>query len=459
MTTDSEALSDRRFGWSLLVITGIGLTIRALQVILVTGRKALTSDAFYYHSQAQLITQGHWFVQPFSMVNYGASIPGVDHPPGFVLLLAGLDVVGMESPLAQRWVMTLLGSATVVVIGITLRRVIGPRAGLIGASIAAIYPNIWFNDGRLMSETLFVFMFTVALYAVYRFRDTRQWPWLILLSTSLSVAASARPEAVLLFAFILVPAVIAATHDRPHRRLAMLGVGLMIPLAVFTPWVVFNSLRFDRLVVMSTGGGQTLLQGNCKLSYYGSGIGLNRFECLDQVPVTGNRNLNLAELDGRYQNQAIENIRKHLRRQPKVVIVREARTWGLWRPRQQRVIDQTIEHRGSSSVVHVQQWSWWILGSLSLPGIFLWRRHRFGLYPLGAQIALTVLATGITFGSTRYRSGAEVCAVFLAAATIDFAWRRWSRWRRRSTTATKQPQAQESRPETHSGSSASIAST
>ena len=52
--------------------------------------------------------------------------------------------------------MTLLGIATIAVIGLVGRRLAGPVVGLVAAGIAAVYPNLWINDSLVMSESLAV---------------------------------------------------------------------------------------------------------------------------------------------------------------------------------------------------------------------------------------------------------------------------------------------------------------
>ena len=60
--------------------------------------------------------------------------------------------------------LTALGTGTVVMLGITARAVAGRRAGLIAAVIAAVYPNMWINDGLVMSETLTILLSTMTLF-------------------------------------------------------------------------------------------------------------------------------------------------------------------------------------------------------------------------------------------------------------------------------------------------------
>jgi len=425
------AMATRPFRIGVVVVTLVGLVVRLLQVAWVTGDQKLGGDAFYYYWQAHHNANGHWFAQPLLYTNWGLWIPGADHPPGFVTLLTVFDLIGLSSPLAQRYALAILGTMTIVVIIMIMRHVVGDRAALIAGALAAIYPNLWGNDGRIMSETMFVFCFTVGLYGFFRFRDDRRWRWLVVLAAGLTLASSARPESLLLFPLVVLPAVWAATRDDLRRRLGMLALGAAIPVATFAPWVVFNSMRFDHLVVMSTGAGQTLAQGNCSLTYRGSSMGLNQFKCLEEILPPAGRDVNIAEQDPAYREAAFQYMGDHAGRLPAVVLAREGRTWGLWRVGQQRRVDHVWENRGSLAVVSAQQWSWWIVGGLAIGGAVLWRRRRYGLYPLGAQFAITVAVVGFTFGNTRYRAGVEVCAVLLAATTIEFAWRRWRR--RRST--------------------------
>ena len=181
------------------------------RVALVTGRQELHNDSFYYYWQAREVNAGHGFAQVFGIIRYGQWVPGADHPPGFVSLLVVLQRLGMRSPMSERYFMAVLGTATVVLIGLIARRLLGNRAGVIAALIAAVYPNLWVNDALIMSESIFVFAFTLSIYAVFQFRADRSWRWLVGLAVALTVASSARPESLLLFVVVLVPAVLGAS--------------------------------------------------------------------------------------------------------------------------------------------------------------------------------------------------------------------------------------------------------
>ncbi len=115
----------------------------------------------------------------------------------------------------------------------------------------------------------------------------------------------------------------------------------------------------------------------------------------------------------------------HAGRLPVVVIAREGRMWGIYRPWQQNKFDRYAEGRGSLRLVTWAQRSYWFLAVLSFFGIALWRKWKIPIYPLMAQIGLITFVAAITFGNTRYRAGAEIAIVLWATATIEWLILRW----------------------------------
>ena len=209
----------------------------------------------------------------------------------------------------------------------------------------------------------------------------------------------------------------------------MVGVAAVIPIAAFLPWTLYNMGRFSKPVYLSTGFGQTLLQGNCDYTYEGKSLGYYSLACLrDVLPPDDGKPRDASVDDAIYRKKALHYMSTHKRRLPAVVLAREGRIWGVYRARQQAGLDRYLEGRGSKLVVLWQQRSWWLLGLLALPGLWLWKRRGNVLYPLATQIGITALVTAMTFGNTRYRAGVEVVVVLLATATIDcgiaWAWRR-----------------------------------
>jgi len=398
--------------------------IRQSSVVLVTG------DAYWYHFQARLVADGRGFLDPFSYFKDGVSAPGADHPPGFVLVLAALDRLGISSPQGQRLVMCLVGTASVVLVGYLGRRLAGPWVGLVAAGIAALYPNFWINDGMLMVETIYILASVVALVACYRYLDRPRWGEVALMSAALTAGAMVRPEALLLFGLMVLPVVLWRRSLRWPVRLGQLALAAAIPVLAFAPWAAYNQARYGQFVPVSTGAGQTLAAANCDLTYGGDFLGYYSTKCLLPPEITPPTATNRAARDRQYNEKATAYMREHAGELPKVVAARVARLWHLYRPGQSIGLDGFVEGRSGgppgTGFVAVREalWSYYVLAPLALVGLWVLHRRRRIVYPLLAQPVLATLVAAMTFGITRYRAGAEITLAVGAAVAVvaGVAW-------------------------------------
>ena len=80
--------------------------------------------------------------------------PDADHPPFTSVALVPTAKLTDGSDLAMKLTMAGFGTSVVLVIALIGRVVAGDRAALIAAGLAAVYPNLWMNDGLIMAETL-----------------------------------------------------------------------------------------------------------------------------------------------------------------------------------------------------------------------------------------------------------------------------------------------------------------
>jgi 4-amino-4-deoxy-L-arabinose transferase-like glycosyltransferase len=416
---------ERRFLLWLGAIMALGLSIRvAFVLIRQSSVELVTGDAFWYHFQAKLVAEGKGFLHPFDYYKDGISAPGADHPPGFVVVLAVLDWLGIDSPQGQRLVMCLVGTASIAVIAFVARRLGGPTVGLIAAAIAAVYPNLWINDGMLMVETVFILASATALLAVYRYLDRPNMGDVVLLSVSLTVAAMTRPEAMVLFGVLVLPVVLARREVPWRTRIAQVAVAALVPVLAFAPWVLYNLSRYEEPVLLSTGAGQTLAVGNCDLTYSGKFLGYYDTNCLLAPQIEEPTETDRSLRDAEYQRIAWAYMRENAGELPKVFAARVGRIWHLYRVDQSIGLDGFVEGRaggppGSSQhLVREALWSYYVLMALAIPGLWLIRRNGHKIYPLLVQPALVTFIAAATFGITRYRAGAEVSIVVCAAVTL-----------------------------------------
>lgn len=409
----------------------VGLAIRvSFVLVLQSGITQLQGDAGWYHFQARLVSEGKGFLNPIYYFGNGVSVPGADHPPGFVLLLAGLDTIGVSSQQGQRLVMCLLGTVSIMVIGLLGRSIASMRVGLIAAALAAVYPNIWINDGMLLTETVFILATAVSLLYCYRYLERPGWDGVAIISIALTVAAMVRPEATLLFLLLLTPLVLTRRSLGWGRRILQLGVAALIPLISFTPWILYNLDRFEEPVLISSGLGQTLLVGNCDLTYTGRNLGFWDFGCLGEPVDLATTPGGISALDGQYRRAAVEYMSNHQSQFPKVAAARIGRLWGVYRPDQSVFLDGVIEGRAGGTgnqnlqIAREALWSYYVLGAAGILGLVLLIRRRVAVLPLLAQALMITVVAALTFGLTRYRAGFEVSIVVLAAVGLSWLYTR-----------------------------------
>src|SRR4051794_32883447 len=153
-------------------------------------------DALTFHLEGGHLAHGEGFRRVFE------DVPTAEHPPLFICLIALFTLLGADGFLAQKLLLGLVGTVSVVLVGLLARRVAGERAGLVAAVLAAVYPLLWLADGSLMSESLYGPLIVAVLLAAYAYLDARTVRRVAVLGALIALAALTRGEAVLLVALL-----------------------------------------------------------------------------------------------------------------------------------------------------------------------------------------------------------------------------------------------------------------
>ena len=135
--------------------------------------KQLCGDAVVYHEGAKLLVDGKGFIRPIDYELSGRIFHSADHPPWSMLYLSAFTLVGLGRVIEHQLACVLLGSLTVVLVGVIGRRIGSPRVGLIAAFLTATYALIWVNDLLVMSETLAMTTTAAMLLAAYAYWQSR----------------------------------------------------------------------------------------------------------------------------------------------------------------------------------------------------------------------------------------------------------------------------------------------
>lgn len=364
-------------------------------------------DALTFHHVAQGLADGKGFVEYLPPGG-----PTAEHPPMMEVFLAAVDKLGFNSFLAHRFALGVVGTGTVVLLGLVGRRVGGERVGLVAAGLAAIYPMLWTADGALMSETLYGFFLVSALLTALWVREAPSPRRAAALGALIALAALTRGEALALVVLLAVPLAIAC---RPtwRSRAALWGATALAFVCVLAPWTIFNLTRFSTPVLISTNSNGVFVGANCAETYHGELIGAWRFQCYTPRRAGEDE----AEYFTHQRHLGIEYALHHASRWPAVVAARVGRLLDVYRF-DQSVFFNTAEGRPAAQI----KWAirfYWIVGLLALGGIaVLARRRAFALLVLGAPLVMVLLVGVFTYGGTRFRFGAEPSLVVLAAVAL-----------------------------------------
>lgn len=439
-----DGMDRRRFFRWLAVIALGALVLRVTYVLIFKRDEPAIGDAIYYSTQAIRLAEGRGFVHPF------AGGPAADHPPLTALAMTPVVWAFGTSLLVQRLAMAVVGTLVVAGIGMLARTVsASSRVGLIAAGLAAVYPNLWLNDGVVMSEAIATLTLVAIFLALYRFRGQYTAGRLAILGALCGVAILARAESAFFLPLVILPTVWFDSDRSPWQRLGVVVVAGVSAVAVVLPWTAFNLSRFEEPVLLSSNDGLTILGANCDDTYYGSGVGLWSFACPFSVPVPVPdpppqrpgctvppdnpwKCADQSEVSAAFRTAGLTYIREHKARFPVVAAVRVGRIWGVYAPGQMVTYSEgDLESTGEGREGWASWWGyamWWALVPLAAYGAVLLRRAGRLVLPL-VMTAAVITVTAIAFyGLIRFRIPAEIAVVVLAAAALDGLWRR----RRRS---------------------------
>lgn len=401
-----------------LVATGAGTALRLAYVWQARRGEPMLGDAFYYHAGANLLVGGRGFVQPYSWVAHGELVAAADHPPLYLLWLAGWSWFGATSIDAHLVASALLGGASITVTAMAAREIGGARMGALAAAVVALYPNVWRHDGMLMSETMAIFTVSLTLWLAYRYWHRPSPARIALVGVGVALAALSRSELSLLAPLLVVPLVLLHRDRGWWERLRDLVVSGAACLAVLTPWLAFTTATIGKPVI----SGQfeaTFATANCASTYHGRWRGYWDLDCARTV-------LRREGIDDPTDPRAKEVlwdearsfVGEHLDEVPGVVLARWGRLTGLYAREQQVQID-VFPEGATPWVARLGATTFAWMAPLGLAGLVVLRFRRIPVFPLLAPIAVVMLTSGLLYATTRFRAPAEGVLCIGAAAALD----------------------------------------
>jgi 4-amino-4-deoxy-L-arabinose transferase-like glycosyltransferase len=386
-----------------------GFVVRCIYVGTKWNEPLLLNDSLYYSSQAVGFWRGRVFRE------FLLDQPGAEHGPLTPVVLAPFSWMGNAVPW-QRVATACIGLASVAILVRVAWLLGGRRVAIIAGVIAALYPNLWVNDGLVMSESLSILLVCAVLSVCL---DSREWAprRLFLVGALCGAAALARSELILLVP--LVAAMVWRDTRRSEGRPAWTRAATVVGAAttVLAPWAVFNVVRFEDRVLLTTNDGATLLGSYCPEVLYGSTTGTWSLNCVLNAPgVTAD--MDPSERSTEYRRQGLASARDNAERLPIVVVARLARALDVWGFDQQ--LRQDTGEERPEWVVWAGIVTFWMLAPLAMLGMRgIARRDRWVL--VGPCLVVLVMTVAF-YGGHRIRSTMEPTIVLGAALALSRWW-------------------------------------
>ena len=411
--TSVQARSLFRFWMTAVALLASGIQILFIQA--VSHRTTLPSVGHYDTVQAHFLVRGQWFIDPVQAASGShLLVPTAAHPPLPTLLLGIADVAGATGPTAHMVYLAMLFVASVVLAGITVRDLVGERAGLLASLVFATFPFLWVNPATVGPETTVIAVTTLALFASVRFWNRPSSGHAALVGLSLGLCALTRTDLVALVVLVGLPLGLTVKHVSWSVRLRALAVMGVIALLVVGPWVGRNLSLFGHTVVISEDYGPAVAGANCTTTASGDLEGWWSPTCLARVPDTGQAP-SVITADQVHVGRVY--VADHLGSSVGVAAVRLGRLWNVYRPLQ-GVNFEVVTGR-PAWVSRLGLWYFYLLVPAAVVGALVLRRRRLLLFPFLAMILLSSVTAVLAFGDARFAVESEVAMAMLAGVALD----------------------------------------
>jgi hypothetical protein len=272
----ADAVRTDRFWWWILGCGAVGLVLRLVWVGYAARVPAGLYDPARYYGIAGNIAHGRGYADLFTM-RHGVPVPGEPsayYPPGYPYFLGTIGwlqrvgVLPHGLPRVAGYVQALLGSATVVMVGVLGRNVWSRRAGVLAAAMLAIYPNLVMHAAALLSETLFIFLFVAALVALVP-AGGRAGPLgrgrLLTAGIFFGLSVLVRPVSLAALPVLALAWWLQGRSEGPgiglRRAAGPAGWLLGCTVLLVAPWTIRNAVRMHAFVPLSTNNGDNLCIG------------------------------------------------------------------------------------------------------------------------------------------------------------------------------------------------------
>jgi 4-amino-4-deoxy-L-arabinose transferase-like glycosyltransferase len=425
---------DRRARVALVVIVGVAALLRVGWGLQAVEPHELRDPTFYL-ILADNIADGNGYT-------YGdAPDQGVTafYPPGYPVFLGGVVWLGKLLPgepatfdvaVAAN---VLLSTVLVLVVFALGRRMAGVAVGLTAAGLTALWPNLVFHSGVVLTETLFLVVLAAMLLVALATPSVSRrpgWRRVVTVGVLFGISALIRPVTLVIAPLFLV----LWWGDGLRRAVQRTGLALAAMVLVLVPWSALSTVRMESPVLLSLNMGDNLCIGN----HPGATGGYTWPEYCSEGLEEGER----PEVEVRRQSETLDRALRFMREEPRSVLAlvpdRARYTLrddhdGLW-----VASDWGVRPLFSTSTVetleNVADGFYYLLAAGSLAGVALLVANRRRLAVPSRWLffvstaPVQLVSPLVTFGEPRFKMPMyPVLAVTVAVAVVAAVQRRGDR--------------------------------
>ena len=404
-------------GAYLVLVVALGFVVRLAWLLFALRTPVGGGDAAFYLQTARSVADGHGY----EVAGQATAL----WPPGYSFVLGAALWATPFGDVAMAGALNLvLGTATVALVGLLARRLLGPRSAVVAAALVAMFPSMIMFTGAILTETLCNFL-VVAMLAVLLWHPWRATDGSVVLP---SIRRVALVGAIAGAAMLVRPPIVASVLllpvswwlARAARRASAVRVAVLVGAmcAVVLPWTVRNAARMDAFVPISTNTGINLCIGNNPEAKGGFGVPGYCFDDLPPELTTRGE----GERDRVLRQRASDWIVDNPLEQPRLVVLR---TYTLFANDSAAVA--VAESFGNDPWLELQHAQWlrwwadtyfWMVFTLAVLGFVVWLRRRDP-----RVVALLMVAVGVVvitwpfFGDGRFKQ--PMLPVLALAATVS----------------------------------------
>ncbi len=396
MNSSSQEPTARISIWPIAVVLAIALGVRLAACLALPETRF--PDSVTYEDLAGSISRG------LSLEDRYGTKAAVT--PGYPVFIAGCRYLLGSSKFAYRLPQLVLGVLTVLGLYLLGRTFWGQSGGFCAAALGALDPfAVYFESLELTEGPALCLLVWTGLTAWV----TRRKTWTAPLCGALAgLTALVRPGWLHICGPLILLALIVPDRDKARENVLWMRAGLAaaVLLAVLSPWWIRNYYVFGEFIPFSTGGGQSLFEGNSENATGGPAIP----ETVG-VRMKGIDGLGELERDALLGGEARMWIKANPGAFAKLAAAKFGRTWSP-------VPNEPAHRRWYHVVISSLDWSAVVL--LACSGIWVLRRERYKVLWCCTPVIVVMLAHLFIIGSVRYRMPAWPFLELLAGGGAAF---------------------------------------